>query len=227
MKPWLYLRFTDGMFFSICGGHGRRNADGSHYRPDTCGVELRRVFNEAYRSIDEGMPVTVELPNCWNHWPAVSEAVMKMTSRQLAATVVGPVLTRAVIDNSIFDVLDALYDSQAPKAWIAQGNDRPTIEAVGMAMIEAPRPDAWDAMDDLESTVTTWMQGRKSLLVTTVGLPSRCLQWRLWKGVGVSIDLGSVCDALAGRVTRSYMRKLRRSKTIPRRFKQWKEKHNE
>lgn len=222
MKSWLYLRFTDGAFFSMCGGTRRGgNPDGSRYHPDTCGRELRATFNEAYDGVNRGVPITIELAPCWTQWSAVQEAVGKMSLQQRAATVVGPVLTQATIDGSIFQILEALRDSPSHKAWVAQAADRPVVAAVRMAMLEAPRPDAWNHIEKLEATVVKWVDTSAPLLVTTIGLPSRCLQWRTWAGTGVSIDLGSVPDALMGRKTRSYLKRDGRHRAVRQAFLEW------
>lgn len=227
MEPWLYLRFTDGAFFSMCGTRRGVNEDGSHFYPDTCGVELRTVFHEAYHAIEQGQPIVIELARCWNQWPAICEAVGKMSARQRAATVMGPVLTRAVVDGSVCDILNSLRSSTARKAWVCQAADRPVVEAVGMTMLEAPRPEAWTHMTALEHSVKTWAGDLPALLVTVIGLPSRCLQWRLWQGQGVSIDVGSMADALMGRKTRSYLKADGRYRAVSQAFHEWQERYHE
>lgn len=223
--PYLFLRYSDGEFISMLGNNlsrRNRNADGSNYRRDTLGQDLRDSFEGAFAEIETGSPIVVELTESWVEWSGMRDAVQAMTPTQRASVTVGPVLTRMITDGSVFTLLDALRQSKRPKLWVSKPEDAEVAESIGATLIKCPTPDAYLHLDALVEHIGTARQG-PAIILSSIGMASEPLLWRLWDSQHTLMDLGHIPDALLGRKRRRYLRRGGQAKRINQKFNDWRD----
>jgi hypothetical protein len=144
--------------------------------------------------------------------------IQGLDDNQRACIVPHQLWVQAVRGGDLFAFMDALVDTLCPKVLVAKGDCEPVADAIGARLVAAPYPDAYAAINEITSAVQALNPG---LVLSSIGMGTECLLWRLRHRVAVAIDFGHVPDALLGRAHRRYLKRPRRAMKTARRFKAW------
>lgn len=219
-KPLLYIRFSDGQFISMLGsgGKGNRNCDGHYWYHEGMKSEMRKAFHESIRASADTDSIVVEMPRCWSEWSAGREFVSSLESEYRNRMRWWTIWRHAMESGEVFELLDALRDTNRQIVMLGTEKNRSVGDAIGANYLTCPSP-AYDFLDQIEEACRTVMRDG-CVLLSSIGLATPCLLWRLWTGSETLIDFAHTPDALRGVPIRQYLRPIAGS--IGKRFERWK-----
>ena len=219
----VFLRYFDGEFHSMFGTskRGRANADGHQWMEETMGKELRIVFDEATTSAVATPAIRIEMAPCWTEWTAMREFVDGLGNHGRRAITCGRTWVDAIKSGDVFHFLTAVRWAHRRTIMVGREDTASVAEAIGAKHVSCPSPNAYSHLDDVVERVRAAADGHPYLLLSSIGMASEPLLWRLWTGDQILIDWGHTPDAMMGLSPRNYLRKGGVAAGIRQQFLEW------
>jgi hypothetical protein len=192
-----YARFGDGEWNCILGRSGK-NCDKHHYFPDM-GTSLRTIIESKPKYYIGIQPFAIRQ----NRGLSRFQRMYTMNS-----WVDNEIFPQASEANRMSEFVEAF---KGKRHVIQVGNE--SLKKLNLAdvFIEIPLYDCWLDKDRILADIIK-VAGINDLILYSSGMPTKYFIDELYKKFGNSItqiDCGSVWDYYAGRISRSYMRRLK------------------